>query len=91
MITCYAQNKAPLLFLIPLSLHRIIIVNINNIIINYNYSSFHKALFLCKAFCSLTEVSLHNPGVILHFLLKKLRLREFKDPSVNQLITKTTA
>lgn len=60
MITCYVQNNAPLLFLISLSLQRIFIVNINSII-TYNYSSFFKAFFLSKAFCSITEVSPHNP------------------------------
>lgn len=62
MITCYVQHNVPLLFIVSLSLQRIIIVNINNII-NYHHSSFYTALFLCKAFHSITEVSPHNPRV----------------------------
>lgn len=62
MITWYVQHNAPLLFLVSLSLQRIIIVNINNII-NYHHRSFHTALFLCQAFHSITEVSPHNPRV----------------------------
>lgn len=44
MITCYVQHNVPLLFIVSLSLQRIIIVNINNII-NYHHSSFYTAPF----------------------------------------------
>ena len=86
MITWYVQHNAPLLFLVSLSLQRIIIVNIN-ILLTIITVHLLQHFFCAKHFRVLLKLVHTTPELdILRFLLKKLKLREFKDLSINQVV-----